>query len=75
MSDGFAIKDVISVPGMTCQHCVMAIKKALTAVPGVKVADVDLEAKKVSVSFDPSKVELGSLIEAIEKVGYEAFPG
>jgi copper ion binding protein len=69
------IKDVILVPGMTCQHCVMAIKKALTAVPGVKGAEVDLEAKKAYVSFDPSKVELGRLIEAIEKVGYEAFPG
>jgi len=75
MSDGLVIKDVILVPGMTCQHCVMTIKRALSMVPGVKGAEIDLEAKKVNVTFDPSKAELGKLIEAIEKVGYEAFPG
>lgn len=75
MSDGLLIKDVISVPGMTCQHCVMTIKRALTMVPGVKGAEANLESKTVYVSFDPSKVELGKLIEAIERVGYEAFPG
>lgn len=75
VSDGLVIKDVILVPGMTCQHCSMAIKRALSMVPGVRGAEIDLGTKKINVSFDPSKVELGKLIEAIEKVGYEAFPG
>lgn len=75
MNEDVLVKDVISVPGMHCQHCVMNIRKALSMVPGVKGADVDLEKKTVNVTFDPVKVELGKLIEAIEKAGYEAFPG
>lgn len=75
MSEEVVIKDVISVPGMHCQHCVMSIRRALSMVPGVKSADVDLEKKIVDVTFNPSKVELGKLIEAIERAGFDAFPG
>jgi copper chaperone CopZ len=75
MSNEVIVKDVISVPGMKCQHCVMNIKRALLMVPGVKLAETDLAGKKVNVAFDPSKAELGKLIEAVEKAGYEAFPG
>lgn len=75
MSEEVVIKDVISVPGMHCQHCVMSVKRALSMVPGVKAVDVDLEKKIVNVAFNPSKVELGKLIEVIERAGFDAFPG
>jgi copper ion binding protein len=74
MSNEVIIKDVISIPGMKCQHCVMNIKRTLSMVPGVKSAETDLSAKKVTVVFDPAQVQLGKLIEAVEKAGYEAFP-
>jgi len=69
------IDDVISVPGMHCPHCAMSVKRALSMVQGVKSVEADLESKVVRVAFNPSKVELGKLIEAIERAGYEAFPG
>lgn len=75
MAAEVVIKDNIMVPGMKCEHCVMNVRKALSMVPGVKGAEVDLDLKKVEVTFDPAKVQLGKLIEAIEKAGYEAFPG
>lgn len=75
MSRDLVIDDVISVPGMTCQQCAIRVKEALSRVPGLKAAQVELEAKRVNVSFDPSQVELGRLIEAIERAGYDAFPG
>lgn len=73
--DELFIDDVISIPGMSCQACASTIKRALMAVPGVKSAEVDPLLRKADVSFNPSKVELGKLIEAIERAGYEAFPG
>jgi len=75
VSEEVVINDVISVPSMHCPHCAMSIKRALTMVPGVKSAEADVEKKIVNVTFNPSKVELGKLIEAIERAGYDAFPG
>lgn len=75
MTEGLFIDDVISVPGMSCQDCALTIKKALKAVPGVKSVEVDEVSRRALVSFNPSQVELGKLIEAIERSGFEAFPG
>ena len=59
----------LSVEGMMCQHCVAHVKKALEATKGVKLAEVDLDAKKATVtaSCPPEK-----LIKAIEDAGYKA---
>ena len=59
----------IKVGGMSCQHCVAAVDKAVRAVPGVAGAVVDLTAGavKVSGSFDRQQV-----VEAIKTAGYEA---
>ena len=34
----------IKIKGMSCQHCVMAVTKALTALDGVKDVKVDLKS-------------------------------
>ena len=75
MEQGLVVDDVISIPGMSCQGCALAVKRALASVPGVSSANIDEAQKVAHVRFNPSKVELGKLIEAIERAGYEAFPG
>ena len=59
----------IQVGGMSCQHCVNAVDKAVRAVPGVADAAVDLAAGSVRVTggFDRQQV-----VEAIKAAGYEA---
>ena len=59
---------VIKVAGMSCNHCKMAVEKALKGVPGVKAAQVDLEKKQAVVEGSPQREEL---IKAIEEAGYE----
>ncbi len=61
-------KDVLKVDGMSCQHCVNSITKALAAIK-VK-ADVNLENKSVAVEYDNSKVSLDDIKNAIEDQGY-----
>jgi copper ion binding protein len=39
----------VSVPDMSCQHCVGAIRSSVATVPGVEEVDVDLAAKEVRV--------------------------
>lgn len=63
---------VLSVEGMTCGHCVMRVTNALKAVKGVKDAKVELEAKKATVTFDPSKADEKALVAAVVEAGYQA---
>ncbi len=61
----------LKVDGMSCGHCVAAVKKALEAVEGVLRADVDLEAGQATVQGEADLQEQ-VLIEALVDEGYEA---
>jgi copper ion binding protein len=61
----------LSVDGMSCEHCVKAIKGAVGALNGVDTVSVDLDSKKVTVEFDPEKVTTGLIRDAIEDQGYD----
>ena len=58
------------VTGMTCASCVRRIEKALTKVPGVQEASVNLATEKARVAFDPGMVTLDDLKKAVENAGY-----
>ena len=63
----------IKVKGMSCQHCVMSVTKALGQLEGIKKVQVDLA--KGEVSFDNLKEIASSRIEkAISDAGYEVIP-
>jgi Cu+-exporting ATPase len=59
----------LKVTGMTCQHCVMNVTKALKAVPGVESADVSLEKGEAVVS---GSAEKAALVSAVKTAGYDA---
>jgi copper ion binding protein len=60
----------IRVKGMSCQHCVMSVTKALTQLEGIKNVQVDLA--KGEVRFDNSKeVASNRITKAIEDAGYQ----
>ncbi len=58
------------VPGMSCQHCELAIKSELLKVDGVYNVDVNLETKTVKVDHD-AVVSTMAMRRAIEEAGYE----
>ncbi|MHB1142326.1 MAG: heavy-metal-associated domain-containing protein [Sulfuricaulis sp.] len=45
----------IQVKGMTCPFCAYGIEKNLSKLPGVKQAQVSLEAKKARVAMQPGQ--------------------
>lgn len=61
----------IKIQGMTCNHCVMRVAKALKAVPGVQDAQVDLQKGEAVVTFDDAKVERSKLTFAVVEAGYK----
>ncbi len=65
--------NVLKVKGMSCQHCVMSITKALHQLEGIENLQVDLA--KGEVRFDNRKdVPPGRVVKAIEDAGFEVVP-
>ncbi|MCL6458406.1 MAG: copper chaperone CopZ [Gorillibacterium sp.] len=64
-------KTILNVEGMSCEHCVKAITKAVGALPGVSEVSVNLNAKTVTVTNDPDKSSLDQIRLEIEDQGYE----
>ena len=62
---------VFPVDGMTCASCSLRVEKALSAVPGVKTAAVNLSAMTARVEA-ASDVRPADLVAAVEAAGYEA---
>ena len=60
---------ILKVDGMTCQHCVANVRKALEDVDQVQQAVVDLASGLVTVTGD--KLDKGALAEAVAKAGYK----
>jgi len=61
---------LLKVKGMSCQHCVMSVTKALGQLEGIKNVQVDLA--KGEVRFDNTKEVASDRIEkAISDAGYE----
>lgn len=61
----------VKTAGMSCQHCVMAVKKSVGALPGVKSVDVDLKAGLVTVTHDAGQPDREAIRRAIRDAGYE----
>ncbi|NLE21625.1 MAG: copper ion binding protein [Actinobacteria bacterium] len=61
---------VLNVPAVSCNHCKMAIEKAVGGLDGVDVVDVDVAGKSVSVDFDADAVSLETIEQAVEEEGY-----
>ena len=63
---------ILKVKGMSCQHCVMSVTKALNQLEGIQNIQVDLA--KGEVQFDNTKEVASNRIEkAVEDAGYEVI--
>ncbi len=63
----------IKIEGMSCQHCVMAVKKAIGGLKGIDSADVAIGS--ASVKYDESKVKKEEIEAAVEKAGFKVSRG
>ncbi len=61
----------IPIEGMTCAACSRAVERALNKLDGVERGSVNLATERASVVYDPEKVRLSHIREAIVKAGYK----
>jgi len=61
----------VKIKGMSCNHCVMAVTRALNEIEGIK--DVKVDLAKGEATFDEVKpVDMDIVKAQIAKAGYEA---
>ena len=64
------IKEIYKVEGMSCTACASSVNSMLSSVGGVVTANVNFADQTVLVDFDPEKVTVKKLEEAVSKIGY-----
>ncbi len=62
---------VLNVPSVSCNHCKMAIERAVGALDGVNEVLVDVADKTVAIDFETASVTLESIEAAVAGEGYE----
>ncbi len=61
----------LKIQGMTCNHCVARVAKALKALPGVQDAKVELQKGEAVVTYDNAAITPEKLSFAIVDAGYK----
>jgi len=64
-------RQTLPVRGMHCAACVGKVERALTSVPGVETAAVNLATEQASVAFDAARTSVPALQQAVAAAGYE----
>ena len=61
---------VLTVPTISCGHCENTINEALTPLAGVSSVRVDIPTRKVTVEYDPAKIDVESFKTALAEEEY-----
>ena len=61
----------IVIEGMSCQHCVGSVEKAIKELDGIQNIKVNLQNKKAVVEFNESKVDIDRIKKAVKECGYD----
>jgi copper ion binding protein len=64
-------RKILNIAGMSCDHCRMAVTRAVSALDGVKAVEVSLENNTATVEFEESALSLETIQQAIQAQGYE----
>jgi len=61
----------ISIEGMHCASCSVRVEKALSRMPGISEANVNLALEDASISFDDRKVKMADIAKTIASLGFK----
>lgn len=63
-------RTTLKINGMSCGHCVAAVRSELEKLDGVTVEAVQVGS--ATVSYDASRVGTNQLVDAVADAGYDA---
>lgn len=59
----------LKIEGMSCQHCVNRVKKAIEGLEGVNSSEVSIGS--VKALFDETRSSADDIVNAVQNVGYK----
>jgi len=68
---GTTVTKTLSVSGMTCPACASGLEASFRNLPGVREAKVDYNAKRATITYDPTKQTLEAVKKLITDSGYQ----
>lgn len=63
---------ILKIQGMSCGHCVKAVKELIAEIEGINQVDVDLNSATAKVEYNQAKVSLDSILDHINSSNYTA---
>ncbi|GHO94675.1 copper chaperone CopZ [Reticulibacter mediterranei] len=60
----------LSVPDVSCGHCVQMINSTLSALAGVEAVSTDIATKSVQLRYDSNLVSMAQIEATLDDVGY-----
>ena len=63
----------LKLSGLHCVSCSLNIDGALEDTPGVISATTSYAKQETKINYDPARVELSTLRQAIESLGYQVL--
>ena len=64
-------KKTIAILGMMCAGCSARVEQKLNSLEGVETASVNLSARTALVEYDPKRISLEQMQEALGAIGYD----
>ncbi len=64
----------LRIVGASCAKCIVPVRRVLERLDGVGWVGVNYVADLLLVDYDPEKVGIAEILEAIRSVGYKAVP-
>jgi mercuric ion binding protein len=61
-----------AVDNMTCATCPITVRTAMSRVDGVRSVEVDFDARRATVSYDPARTTPEAIAAASADAGYPA---
>jgi copper chaperone len=61
---------ILSVPDISCEHCVKTINGALGELPGIESVNTDIPTRTVRLRYDPAQVSMEQIEATLDDEGY-----
>ena len=66
------VQKVFAISDMTCASCAQTIEETVSKLEGAKEVSVNLASEKMTVTYDPSKLSIRQIEDAVDQAGYSA---
>ncbi|GCF92898.1 copper-binding protein [Enterococcus florum] len=65
------MKQKFTINGMSCNHCVATVEKAINELPGIDKVKINLKKNEGIVKFDESQINAQQIAEKVTAAGFD----